>query len=76
MSIRIFEDMSDRQEEIRDFWAKALNLPASQITKFNILSGKKLGKLPYGMCRIRLIKGESTLKLIFSAIEQIKRDLN
>jgi hypothetical protein len=52
-----------------------LNLPVSQIRSVNILKGKKVGKLEYGMCRVRVTKGERHFKLIMSMIDLIKSHL-
>lgn len=69
-TIRIYEDINE--EEVINFWAKALKLPKECFKNVNILKGKKVGKLPYGMCRIRVEKSSKYFKLIMSLIERIK----
>lgn len=72
VSIRMYEDMVPRKREIIDFWAKIIGIPAGNISRINILAGKKEGKLAYGMCRIRIRKGEKYFKLIQSTIQILK----
>lgn len=59
-SIRIYEDL-DKQICL-DYWAKIINISPENFGKVDILAGKKKGKLPYGMCRIRIRKGGNMLK--------------
>jgi DNA-binding transcriptional MerR regulator len=73
LSIRLYEDINI--EKAKKNWAKILNLPVSQIRSVNILKGKKVGKLEYGMCRVRVTKGERHFKLIMSMIDLIKSHL-
>lgn len=74
MSIRIYEDIDP--EEARKFWINITGLPRNQITSTNILNGKKTGKLTYGMCRIRVIKGGDTLKLLNALKQKLIKLLN
>ena len=69
VTIRVYEDL--KKEECVLYWANVLKIPKSQIINVNVLSGKKTGKLPYGMCRLRVTKGEKTFKLLQSAIKVI-----
>ncbi|MBI2462750.1 MAG: hypothetical protein HYV65_00750 [Candidatus Spechtbacteria bacterium] len=64
MSLRIYEDIN--QEEAIKFWTNVTRLSKSQITSVDVLKGKKTGKLKYGMCRVRIIKGNHILKLFNS----------
>lgn len=66
--IRLYEDL-DQQKAIA-FWAKIIGIPKSQIKSVNILSGKKKGKLLYGMCRLRVMKAGYYLKL-FRVMQKI-----
>lgn len=70
ITLRIYEDI-DRNEAI-NFWAKTVGVPMKQISNVNILKGKKNGKLKYGICRIRVVKGGIYFKLIQSIIQSIK----
>ena len=74
ITLRIYEDM-DRSKVI-NFWSKLLSLPKEKILGINILTGKKEGKLKYGMCRVRVTKGAAHFKLIMSMIDLIKSDFN
>ncbi|MES2023271.1 MAG: hypothetical protein V4439_01160 [Patescibacteria group bacterium] len=69
-TIRIYEDLSHK--DVIKFWSKYLNLPVECFKNVNVLKGKKTGKLPYGMCRLRVVKSSKYFKLIVSLIERIK----
>lgn len=62
ISVRIYEDLD--QEKCLDFWSSVVNIPKEKFVSVNILKGKKKGKLEYGMCRVRVIKGCDLLKEI------------
>lgn len=63
-NIRIHTDLN--QAECLDFWSQIIGIPVSSFSKTEIIEGKKKGKLKYGMCRIRLLKGSDILKKIRS----------
>lgn len=69
INIRIYEDLNP--EVACRFWAKVTRVPRNQIKYVNVLYGKKNGKLPYGMCRIRVKKPGYLLKLINAIRETI-----
>ncbi len=73
VSIRVYEGIEI--SEARKYWAKICNINEKRILGVNILQGKKHGKLPYGMCRIRVTKGGDSFKLIMSMIEFIKSQI-
>ena|SRR4030043_1653304 len=62
LNIRIYEDMNSK--ECINFWLKTTGLNHKNFSSVNILKGKKLGKLKYGMCRIRILKGSNMLKYL------------
>ncbi len=62
VSIRIYEDLS--KDECLSFWSKVVGISANQFVNVNVLKGKKSGKLKYGMCRVRVLKGGDLLKKI------------
>lgn len=62
ISIRIYEDL-DKNECLK-YWSKITGVPAKKFVSVNILKGNKKGKLAYGMCRIRILKGGDMLKYI------------
>ena len=62
ISIRIYEDL-DKQKCL-EYWSKITGVPAEKFVSVNILKGNKKGKLPYGMCRLRILKGGDMLKYI------------
>ena len=74
ITLRIFEDM-DKRKVIR-FWSSVIGVSPAKITNVNILKGKKVGKLEYGMCRVRVVKSASYFKLIMSMIDLIKSETN
>lgn len=62
ISVRIYEDLD--REKCLDFWSRIVGIDKAKFVNVNILSGKKKGKLQYGMCRIRVRKGAPLLKKI------------
>lgn len=62
VSVRIYEDLD--KEQCLSFWSEVIGVPKEQFVNVNILTGKKKGKLLYGMCRVRIRKGGDTLKRI------------
>ncbi len=62
ISIRLYEDI-DRDQAL-SFWSEVVGIPKEKFLSVYVLSGKKNGKLQYGMCRIRIIKGGDILKKI------------
>ncbi len=72
ISIRLYEDIN--QTKAKRYWAKIIGITPRQIRSINVLSGKKKGKLPYGMCRIRLSKGNDYFNLLMSTVRLISAD--
>lgn len=70
ISLRIYTDINIT--EAKKYWAKICGINTNAILNVNILSGKKTGKLPFGMCRVRITKGAEFFKLIMSMINFIK----
>lgn len=62
VSVRIYEDLD--KNKCLNFWSNIVGMPTEKFTSVNILSGKKKGKLEYGMCRVRVSKGGDLLKKI------------
>lgn len=62
VSIRVYEDLD--QEKSLNFWSQIVGIPKEKFLSVNVLSGKKKGKLEYGMCRVRVIKGGDLLKKV------------
>lgn len=73
ISIRIYEDLD--LETCLQFWSKVVNIPKEKFTHVDILAGKKKGKLMYGMCRIRILKGGILLKNIMAINKTIANNL-
>ena len=73
ISIRIYEDID--LENAKSFWAKTVGVKKDLIRSVNILKGKKIGKLEYGMCRIRVRKGGKYYKILISMIDLIKSQI-
>lgn len=71
ISIRIYEDL-DAAPCLRH-WSKVTGISLGAKTSINVLIGKKVGKLKYGMCRVRIRKGGVLLKNIFSVIQRIQQ---
>lgn len=68
ISIRVYEDMD--VEKCLTFWSDLVGIVKEDFLKVNVLYGKKQGKLKYGMCRVRVVKGGNLLKKI-NAINKI-----
>lgn len=73
VSVRIYEDLIPKI--VKSFWAKTLDIDVGLIKSVNVLHGKKLGKLKYGMCRVRVRKGAKYFKIIMSVIDLIRSKL-
>lgn len=74
ISLRLFEDINEHKAKV--FWAQELDVSRRAIYVSEFLKGKKEGKFPFGMCRIRLRRSGSYFKLIISMIESIKSELS
>ncbi len=64
VSIRIYDDL-DKQECL-NYWSKITNIPVGEFVNVDILKGKKVGKLKYGLCRVRIRKGGDMLKYLLA----------
>jgi hypothetical protein len=69
LNIRIYEDMDS--ESCIKFWLDQTGLTINNLSSVNVLSGKKLGKLKYGMCRVRVTKGGDVLKYLVAVRRRI-----
>jgi len=61
VSVRIYEDLD--RDTCLAFWS-SITHKSSKEMQTDILHGRKTGKLPYGMCRVRLLKGGNELKYL------------
>ena len=69
LNIRIYEDMDS--ETCVKFWLNLTGLTRDNLSSVNVLIGKKLGKLKYGMCRVRVTKGGDVLKYLVAVRQRI-----
>lgn len=69
ISIRLYEDI-DKELSLQ-FWSEITGVPSDKFVSINVLKGKKHGKLPYGMCRVRVQKGGDMLKYVMALKERI-----
>lgn len=69
LNIRIYEDM-DVKLCVR-YWLKITNLSSDNISSVNILKGKKVGKLQYGLCRVRITKAGDMLKYMVAVRNRV-----
>lgn len=67
LHVRTFEDLDP--EKTIAYWQKITGI--SKVVRTEIIKGKKNGKLPYGMCRVRLLRGGYHLKLLQSLHKKI-----
>lgn len=73
LGLRLFSDI-DKNKAVK-FWSDFLHLPKENITSFEIIKGKKAGKLEYGMCRVRVKKSRKYFKLVMSMIDLIRKSV-
>lgn len=73
VSIRTYEDLP--RDKVLNFWSALTMVPVVKFRSIEILRGKRQGKLPYGMCRVRVAKSEYVFKSIMSMIESIKSQI-
>jgi len=59
--------------ELVSFWSNFLGISKGWFGKIDHIKGNKQGKLQYGMCRVRVLKGAYYFKLIMSMIELVKK---
>ena len=69
VSVRIYEDLD--KTKVLKFWSKITGIRVKNFVSVNILKGKKQGKLPHGMCRVRVKKGGNLLKYIKAIKNQV-----
>lgn len=73
-TLRIFSGMDENI--CLDYWSTVTNMSKDRFrVRLNDGSTSR-GKTPYGMCRITVRKGHSSLKLIHSLIEQFYKEIN
>lgn len=73
ISLRLYEDVNYKEAKI--FWSKITGVSQNLFTGVEIITGKKYGKLRYGMCRVRVRKSSYYFKLIMNMIDLIKSKL-
>ena len=71
LSIRIYEDLD--KEKCLKFWSDITGIPVNKFISVNVLKGKKVGKLEFGMCRVRIKKGGNVLKYMVALRNEIMR---
>lgn len=72
ISIRTHTDVNI--SEAKKFWSTATGIPINNDTRIEIINGKKKGKLPYGMCRVRVKSGVKERIFIQSLISLIGKE--
>lgn len=72
MSIRVHSDRSIT--DAKEYWANTTGLLKQNIVRVEVIEGKKKGKLPYGMCRIRIRSGIKERLLVQAAITLIGKE--
>ena len=71
ISLRIFDDLDIRS--VTSFWSNFLGINSTLFGNPEIITGKENGKLKYGMCRLRISRGQRYFKLMVSMIDLIKQ---
>jgi len=69
LSLRVHSDVSVTRA--KKFWSLQTGVPLDRITRHEVIKGKKKGKLPYGMCRLRVSTGIKERLYIQEAISLI-----
>lgn len=72
VSIRVHKEISI--SKAKAFWAQTTGLPKQIIERIEVIEGKKKGKLPNGMCRVRVRSGIRDRLLIQTAIALIGKE--
>lgn len=62
VSIRVYEDLN--KNDCLEFWSTVTRITTEEFGRIDTLKGRKSGKLKYGMCRVRILKGGDLLKKI------------
>ena len=70
ITLRLFDDLSE--SECVEYWARVLDVDIKAIRNVNFIKGNKVGKLKYGMCRVRVRKSHEYFKLIISVIDLLR----
>ncbi len=73
VSIRIYEDLD--REKCLEFWEKIVGVPKENFVSVDVLHGRKTGKLLFGMCRVRVLKGGDVLKKIVATNKIVSGNL-
>jgi hypothetical protein len=68
-SIRIYEDLD--KNTCLGHWSEMIGIPMNEFVNIDVLKGKKTGKLPYGLCRIRVRKGGNMLKYLLAVNRRV-----
>ena len=72
LSLRVHSDISI--PKAKKFWANTTTVSAKNIEYVEVIEGKKKGKHPYGMCRVRIRSGIRERVFIQSLISLIGKD--
>lgn len=72
LSLRMHKEV--RPARAKAFWSQITGLSQMKITRIETVEGKKKGKLPYGMCRVRVQSGIRDRLIVQSLISLIGKD--
>jgi len=72
ISLRVHAEVSIPEAKV--YWTRTLGLPHMPIERVEVIEGKKKGKLPHGMCRVRVRTGIRERLLIQSSIALIGKE--
>ncbi|MEK7144605.1 MAG: hypothetical protein AAB794_01990 [Patescibacteria group bacterium] len=72
ISLRVHTEISVSEAKV--YWARMTGLSQQLIERVEVIEGKKKGKLPHGMCRVRVKSGIRDRLLIQSAIALIGKE--
>ena len=75
VACNLFADHEERQREIEDFWLRTVDVPRACLTKSSINTysraskRKRIGRLPYGTCRLTF-HSTRAVQHIYGAIQE------
>jgi len=72
ITIRIFTGMN--KNECLSYWSSITNV-SEKLIKVRFNDGGSSGRTTYGMCRVTVLKGHSSLKLMHALINKISQDV-
>jgi hypothetical protein len=74
INLRLYEDLDE--EKCKKYWSGIIGISKDKILNINRIPGKKKGKLKWGMCRVRILKGGDLLKQVNGIIHAMANEIS